>query len=680
MWQFAFVVAVLASILLLRLYAEKGTPYAIMIPVLISWSLGFFFFLVLPFDLEHALCRKCRQSLPPEECACLAGEGGMGIDQLKDLIPAAYTVTMLLGYLMNDLLREYVASGEFTRRGKWLAALREAAMFYVPALLIGMGFVVYMMIQTEITSEKNGFMTGLSNTKVLGRAMVNTLGLIILVGFLGYGLVEVPRSLWNKGDVAGQLRFLQFKVAVQSEELQSARRKLEETLELVHSTDAQLREEARAASTQSFTRMEKHMTTMLTLCSKTTLSWVRQPSDPNLEQAAAAAAARQAELAPISHKGLVKLHTRLKKAITNEKVARGMYENYILRGMRHQQATEAGAQAVREGSDSSRGMPAASEQGGTAAAEQAEDHLLACPLLAKHAPLAFRATSVLCLGISVLIIFCEGTIILTGWPLNLHPSPLFHLFRYLGGGGGGVLVLALLYVPMIYCAFCTYFAMFRMKLCDFYALHPHHSDAGSLLFNATYACRFGPALCFNMLKLLEASVILEADDQTCSTFEAESATPPDEAQIQPICTYFSQTMFANMDKLPDFISSGDNKSSFTFNNYAPLLIVILCGCTYLNLFSNLASCCMRCVPCINAQSNSFSFDEDFSDTRIDHGAQILTRERQAMAEGSPLGANLQLLSGATSDGEEASKASARQAPSSASRNLNRWNHLQDDHL
>ena len=37
---------------------------------------------------------------------------------------------------------------------------------------------------------------------------------------------------------------------------------------------------------------------------------------------------------------------------------------------------------------------------------------------------------------------------------------------------------------------------------------------------------------------------------------------------------------------------------------------------------------MRCVPCVNAQSNSFSFDEDFSDTRIDHGAQILTRERQ----------------------------------------------------
>ena len=34
-------------------------------------------------------------------------------------------------------------------------------------------------------------MTGLSNTKVLGRAMVNTLGLIILVGFLGYVLLAL---------------------------------------------------------------------------------------------------------------------------------------------------------------------------------------------------------------------------------------------------------------------------------------------------------------------------------------------------------------------------------------------------------------------------------------------------------------------------------------------------------
>ena len=56
--------------------------------------------------------------------------------------------------------------------------------------------------------------------KVIGRGVVNAVGLFILVAFLGYGLVEVPRELWNKGDTEGQLRYLKFKVAVQSDELQ----------------------------------------------------------------------------------------------------------------------------------------------------------------------------------------------------------------------------------------------------------------------------------------------------------------------------------------------------------------------------------------------------------------------------------------------------------------------------
>ena len=115
-----------------------------------------------------------------------------------------------------------------------------------------------------------------------------------------------------------------------------------------------------------------------------------------------------------------------------------------------------------------------------------------------------------------------------------------------------------------------------------------------------------------------------------------------------------------------------------FNDYAPLLIVILCGCTYLNLGSSLLGCCGRCLPCLTLQANSFSFDEDFSDTRIDHGAQILSREGQALAEGTPLGANLQLLSGATSDSEEAARLPAPKGAAAASSRP--WNRLQDDNL
>ena len=104
-----------------------------------------------------------------------------------------------------------------------------------------------------------------------------------------------------------------------------------------------------------------------------------------------------------------------------------------------------------------------------------------------------------------------------------------------------------------------------------------------------------------------------------------------------------------------------------FGNFAPLLMIVLAGCTILNLGSGLLSCCARCCPCVAAPA--CSFDEDFSDTRIDHGAQILLHEKQALAAGVPLGSNLQLLSGATSDTEHNTRNRARRTnpPSSRSR-------------
>ena len=59
--------------------------------------------------------------------------------------------------------------------------------------------------------------------------------------------------------------------------------------------------------------------------------------------------------------------------------------------------------------------------------------------------------------------------------------------------------------------------------------------------------------------------------------------------------------------------------------------------------------------------------------RIDHGAQILDREKQALADGAPLGTNLQLLSGATSDSEDTTKRGRRLQ-------TQRWDRLTDDNL
>merc|ERR1719421_2471892 len=160
----------------------------------------------------------------------------------------------------------------------------------------------------------------------------------------------------------------------------------------------------------------------------------------------------------------------------------------------------------------------------------------------------------------------------------------------------------MLYVPLLYCAFCTYFAMFQMRLCEGMTLYPNkHSDASALLFFATYACRLGPPLCFNFLKLLHERDVSRGHGTGLFVH----------AHFTPWPTYFTQTSFGNMDHIDLPVFKGDY-----FNNYAPLLIVVFAGCTLLNLGSGLLSCCAKCCPCVGAPN--FSFDEDFSDTRIDH--------------------------------------------------------------
>ena len=129
MWFLGAGSGLVIALLLLRHYAEPETRLYIKALVAFSWMLGFFHFLVLPFDIEHAFCRRCLEGSAelgrdPDSCRCLPAPG---IEVLPDLIFWAYGITMLLGYVMNDLVMGYINSGEFSRRGRLRDSLRDAS-------------------------------------------------------------------------------------------------------------------------------------------------------------------------------------------------------------------------------------------------------------------------------------------------------------------------------------------------------------------------------------------------------------------------------------------------------------------------------------------------------------------------------------------------------------------------
>ena len=76
MWFLGVVAAMILAVVLLRHYAERTTQLYILCLVAFSWSLGFIYFLVLPFDLEHAFCRACREhGSHAGDCRCLPMPG-----------------------------------------------------------------------------------------------------------------------------------------------------------------------------------------------------------------------------------------------------------------------------------------------------------------------------------------------------------------------------------------------------------------------------------------------------------------------------------------------------------------------------------------------------------------------------------------------------------------------------
>lgn len=582
MWFLSLIFAVVAALLCLRFYAKRGERKYVLFVVGVSWSIGFFLFLVLPFDLEHAYCKRClkRNQLDPSVCTCLPYPG---IDALPTLIPHAYRTTMLLGYVMNDLLRSYIGSGEFTQRGRVKDTLKEFAAFYVPFGLVSIVFLIYLLSSQGLT---------LTAVRMMVTGLFNAIGLFILVAFLGYGLVEVPRRLWNRGDTAGQLRYLKFKVAVQSEELHEARRRLDEVLESVSATDAALRAQASSATNMGFVKLQAHMAQILKRCPAhggraegggipPVLEMGSGPSADALREGNGHAGTGAAAIHSVisfrapevsNHRALISLHVRLKAALAKEAAACGVYEYYVREGIRQQELLS-DVPTTPYGT----GLPRAG-----AAMDSAE--ALARRRRRLVASFCLRAGAICCFLLSILVVWCEGTIMLSGPPFNTDASPLSWVLYGWGGGGGisrgggGWAPLLLLYITTLYCAWCTFFSMFNNcaaaphsplarlhqpqrpapppvpsatpnPLCAqapqrsrhppsfppmlragvYPLLKNRNTSANNLLFNATYACRLGPPLCFNLLKLIH---------------EEDAA----DRQGGPR-TFFMQTSFGAMDKM-----------------------------------------------------------------------------------------------------------------------------------
>lgn len=136
-----------------------------------AWLVSFSMIAMVPIDVYVALDR----STSP--------------DALALLWQVSFWSTQLLTWLIIPILQNYSDAGDFTVLGRLKTAIRRLWVFYLVIMVLSIVGIVVAWSYGRLT---------LSTLPELIITMSNTFGLIVVIGLLGYGLVDIPRVLWRR--------------------------------------------------------------------------------------------------------------------------------------------------------------------------------------------------------------------------------------------------------------------------------------------------------------------------------------------------------------------------------------------------------------------------------------------------------------------------------------------------
>ncbi|CAL1294541.1 unnamed protein product [Larinioides sclopetarius] len=158
------------------------------------------------------------------ENACQLPWSYVSDEVLQSLWRVVYWTAQTLTWIILPMMQSYSTAGDFTISGKLKTALVENAIYYGSYLLIFGVLLIYVVLQPN--SNLDG-----SHLKVICITASNTWGLFLLVLLEGYGLVEIPRKLWNTTKKGYMLNFLYFKASKVSAERCEAEERIDDLME-----------------------------------------------------------------------------------------------------------------------------------------------------------------------------------------------------------------------------------------------------------------------------------------------------------------------------------------------------------------------------------------------------------------------------------------------------------------
>jgi len=448
----------------------------------------------------------------------------MDNDTILDLWRVVYWTSQFLTWLVLPLMQSFTQAGEFTILGRLKSSLWDNAIYYCSYLLIAVILVAYIALQPNLHLNWD-------STKAIAAAASNTWGLFILVLMLGYGLVEVPRQLWNSSKRGYKLNHAYFKVAKLWGEKSDAEGTLEEVLGLVE------------ASGRLVGQVDMSRKYIDIIEAKVPLEVMERVRRRRIET-------DLTNNTP-DEKSLAKLHKQVMVALQTHRRTEAQWVEVIDRV--YSLEDENKNQISNEKVFKRQTTPA----GPTPLWRRIYSPSLEWYFRCVIQPRMLQAAAGVAVIMSVFVIWSEVTFFIKSPPLSM-----FAIFISAARENHDYRAIEMItFCTICYLSICAYYTVFKVRVLNYYYLAPNHqSDEYTLLFSGLLLSRVTPPLCLNFLSLIHM------DSHVIQSNVMETA--------------YTRVM-GHMDVV-QIVSD-------YFNIYFPILLLALTTATYFSLGSRLLS-------------------------------------------------------------------------------------------
>ncbi|KAI7876330.1 LMBR1-domain-containing protein [Lichtheimia hyalospora FSU 10163] len=432
----------------------RSHPWYVSTVCIIGWCFPFWIVLLLPVDLASSTYDQCQGD-------CRVPFSHVSQSFLYVAWRTLYWTSFCLTWVMIPMMQAYVNTGDFGFTNRLKSAVRVNLQFYSIYIVIGFIGLIYLVFGSGYTTREKiqGFVM----------AMANSWGLFLVIMFMGYGLVAVPRRLWFTGNPQKHLNQLYANASRVKEECMDSELEFIDVCKIMH------------AISKRTTRADPFLRGCVDQMTQR-FPFILDPEYTDRDNSVSLPR-------DITEDYLIKLNRRMILAARMKDRKLALWENLLSEAFYLQDITENRNNTDHQFHSTLRPLRESTRWNDIKAQ-------LEWWWLLRIEPIFHRGVALLCAVLSVCILWSEIVFNIKNPVVSIVALGL----RACGYNYAAVEFMA--FFTLMFMCICVYTSLFKVRFFNLYILIPkHHTDENSLLWFTSYMCKMMAPLCYNYINL-----------------------------------------------------------------------------------------------------------------------------------------------------------------------------------